>query len=77
METNVQSEGTARLAVMGEGETEVQVSSTTPPTFGELLDAVGITDRGGSLYLDGQPVGRDAEVRPGSVLQVLRPVYGG
>jgi hypothetical protein len=69
--------GTVRVVLMGEGEYEVPVASDRPVTFAEMVRELGITDRGGHLYLDGAPADGDSVVRPGSELQVLPRIHGG
>jgi hypothetical protein len=69
--------GTVHLMLLGEGDYEVPVAGDTPVSFGELLQGLGITDRDGSLYMDGRPAGRDAIVQPGSDLQVIPELVGG
>jgi hypothetical protein len=77
MSTNTKSAGTAHLTLLGEGEYDVPVAGETPVSFGELLTGLGITDRGGSLYMDGRAVQHDAIVTPGSELQVIPELIGG
>lgn len=77
MSATTQKQGTAHLMLLGEGDYEVPVSSAAPVSFGELLEGLGITDRGGSLYMDGRPARRDAVVQPGSDLQVIPELVGG
>ena len=77
MSTMTKSAGTAHLTLLGEGEYEVPVASGAPVQFGELLAGLGITDRGGSLYMDGRPVQREAVVTPGADLQGIPDLIGG
>ncbi len=77
MSTTTQQEGKAHLTLLGEGDYEIPVSGDVSLGFGELLEGLGITDRGGSLYMDGRAVERDAIVRPGSELHVIPELVGG
>jgi hypothetical protein len=77
MSAHAKSEGKVHLMLLGEGEYEVPVAAGAPVSFGELLQGLGITDRGGSLYMDGHPAGRNAVVQPGSDLQVIPNLIGG
>jgi hypothetical protein len=77
MSAHGKSDGKIHLMLLGEGDYDVPLSADAPLCFGELLQSLGITDRGGSLYMDGRPAGRDAVVRPGSELQVIPHLIGG
>jgi hypothetical protein len=68
--------GTAHIVILGEGEYDVPLGATTP-TLGELLGAVGIADRAGTLYLNGSPALPSTPVTPDSEAIVLPTIRGG
>lgn len=67
---------TAHIVILGEGEYDVPIGSTAP-TLGELLGAIGIADRGGTLYLNGSPALPSTPVTPHSEAIVLPKIRGG
>jgi len=70
------STGTAHIVILGEGEYDVPVGNNAP-TLGELLGAIGIADRGGTLYLNGSPALPSTPVTPHSEAIVLPRIRGG
>lgn len=68
---------TARVRILGEGEYEVPVASDKPVSLGDMLDSLGISERGGTLYLDGRPATPADPVLPQSEAFVLPRIRGG
>lgn len=70
-------QGTARVKVLAEGEYDVTVSQDNPVPVSELLDALGVRNRGGQLYMNGAPVQGDPIVEPGSETVLMPSIRGG
>lgn len=71
------TQNTARVVVLAEGEYDVVVDTQNPVTLSQLLDGLGIRNRGGQLYMNGAPVTGDPIVEPGSETSVLPLIRGG
>lgn len=70
--------GTVHLVLLGESEADVPVAADAPPTFGELLEQMGIGCRtDGQLYMNGAPATPETPVLPGSHAVWLPKVRGG
>jgi hypothetical protein len=67
---------TVHIQILGEGEYDVPLGAATP-TLGELLGAIGIADRAGTLYLNGAPALPSTPVSPHSEAIVLPTIRGG
>ena len=51
-------------------------TSGRPPTYGDVLDAVGFNREAAVVLVDGRPVPDDAEIRSSSVT-VMQTISGG
>lgn len=71
------AQSSARVVILGEGEYEVPMASDATVSLGEMLASLGISERGGTLYLDGRPATPSDPVRPKSEAFVLPLIRGG
>lgn len=61
------------VSVAGDGDHELDVDDAT---YGDLLDAVGLSAQEAAAFVDGRPVPEDAAVKADHV-EVVRLISGG
>ena len=75
--TEVAPVDSAHVVILGEGEYDVPLPENRPVHLADLLGSIGVSNRGGQLFLDGRPAVPNAEVHANSEAILLPSVRGG